>query len=197
MLLLFIPGNVYAQHIQSKGQIITTTDTVDVIFAIPVSSHNSLPDYEKLQRSFIYADATGKKVHVKPRHTKEIRFTYNSETIRMISTNKLVLASAYMTGYTFLKMDIDGTMKLYTYYYTSRSSEMDVGAIKIPPYSSNGQKKIFSKREGEFIIPRFFIIDMKRYLSDCPELVSKIQNKDLERGDEDYIVHFYNDNCGK
>jgi hypothetical protein len=197
ILLLFVPLYVCAQVTTAQGQIITAEDTIDVVFAIPVKLPDSLPDYEKLQRRFIYNDAAGKQVRVTPRHAKEIRFAYNSETIRMISTNKLVLDSASMSGYTFLKLDIDGTLKLYTYYYTSRSVEMDVGAIKIPPYSSNGQKKIFSKREGEFIIPRFFIIDMKHYLSDCPELVSKIQNKDFERGDEDSIVNFYNDTCGK
>jgi hypothetical protein len=204
-LLLLINLNAFAGKLPVNGQIITATDTVEVVFLIPINTRNDIADYEKLQEKITYMNGAD-KVTLKPGQAKEVRFVFRSRSIRMVSRkNTLMLGSLLvMEGDIFLKLEIDGKLKLFTYYNTRSTPVGGVGVPGGAPMAggvirSSVQKSIFQKGEEALMMPDgiSFRSDMKKYLSDCPQLVSKFENKELKKEDVDYIVNFYNNTCGK
>lgn len=207
LALLFIFNQfAFAEKKPVTGKIISTTDTLDVVFMISINVESGMPDFEKLQEKFTYTDAANKKVVVRPSEAKEIQFVYRTRTFRMISMENTLMLGSIMTmeSKIFLKLDIDGKLKLYTYYNT-KSSAMGGG------YGPNGMpmattyskisyhKSIYQKEDGALMMPDgiTFRSDMKNYLSECPLLVEKIENKNFKKDDGLNIVYFYNNNCGK
>ncbi|KJD32067.1 hypothetical protein PK35_11545 [Tamlana nanhaiensis] len=81
------------------------------------------------------------------------------------------------------------------------------GKVKLFKRTVYGQNKIYEEsliaKEGEAVIP-FNYIELKsfknrasEYFKDCPNLVSKLENKKYRRNDLEEIVTFYNSNCAK
>ncbi|MGV8830173.1 MAG: hypothetical protein ACWA6U_17835, partial [Breznakibacter sp.] len=98
-----------------EGKIIFNADSViKVTFNIPFNSMEDDIYYEGLQHVAYYFDANGKEVKLIPGSAKEIQFTYGYEKIRMLSIY-------YKNRFMFLKLLIDGNLKLYN-YYSSRTN---------------------------------------------------------------------------
>lgn len=183
------------------GKIIFANDTIDVIFNIRTSLLTDEPKYSNLQFKVKFFDSNGKKKILKPNEAKEIRFTYQGENIRMVSKrNTLELGSIFNLGaYVFLRLKIDGYLKLFYFYDTQSSSGMynaNTGTMS-GGYSYTVTCSALQKGEGELKVPPSltFKKEMSQYFSECPKLVEKIQSKDYRKNDLESIVRFYNSNC--
>jgi len=189
-LLLFVIAvceNSEAEDI--KGKIIYRNDTVDVIFNIPTISITGKIKYTKLQNKVKYYDLAGKKVKLFPEDVVEIRFSYLNEDIRMLSVRDTHDFSDNFSKSKniFLKLIIDGELKLFEYHFSDSSGEMTYVTTSY----------ILKRNKGELWWPEqwAFRKDMVNYFSDCPELTRKIQEKEFEISDFVEIVKFYYANC--
>lgn len=65
--------------------------------------------------------------------------------------------------------------------------------------SINLERFVLQKGEGDLKRPKglTFKKDMADYFSDCPALIEKIESKDFRKNDLEFVVRFYNSNCGK
>ena len=184
-----------------EGTIIFEKDTIDVTFKIPIKFFEQEPNYEKLQYKVKYYDSKGNKVVLKPDQAKEIRFNDGFEDVRMLSrVNSLDLGNIFsLSTHIFLKLEIDGKLKMFSYYYTQHSAGMYNGTTGTMTggYSYSVEKYILQKKGQELKRPKglFFRKDMAEYFSDCPELSKKIKEKDFHK-DVGRIVQYYNSHCG-
>ncbi len=214
--ILIVMGLVLTIKLEAKkieGKIVLENDTIDVVFNIPVNFFTQEPNYEKLQNKVKYFDATGKKTSLRPDDAKEIQFKFEFENIRMVSRyNSLGLGNMFTTNSNiFLRIIIDGNLKLFMYYYTQRTPGMVSNAGSFGPsggftgtssFMTGGaaysvERCILQKGNGELKRPKglTFKNDMVEYFSDCPSLVKKIESKDFRKDDLNFIVEFYNKNC--
>ncbi len=198
--LTFLGIIFYAEAKKLKGQIIYINDTVNVTFNIPVSFLTQEPNYEKLQQKVTYFDASGIKKVLKADDAKEIRFQLGHEEIRMLSReNSIGLGSIFnMNSNVFLRIEIDGNLKLFSYSYTQQYPGMYNGSTGVTTGGSYRLEK-FALQKGErtLKVPAdlTFRKDMSDYFNDCPDLVRKIENKEFRKNDLKAIVKFYNEYC--
>lgn len=200
-LLLIVNSNV-ALAKKIKGTIITGNETREVTFNVRIPWLAGEPSFEGLQYRVKYFDETGKKHILKPDEATEIRFEHNGQLVRMISCkNNLDLGNMFTRGsHLFLKLEIDGPLKLLRYYYKqTHGGMMTAGGGYSPGYSYTADNLLFMKSDGRLKQPRAlgWKKDMTEYFSDCPQLVNLIQGKDLRRREMEAIVMFYNKNCGR
>ncbi len=184
-----------------EGKILFKNDTLNVIFNIPIKFFTQQPNYEKLQNKVKYFDSNGKKIVIRPENAKEIQFKFQNENIRMLSRlNSLGLGSIFYTGSNiFLRLEIDGDLKLFHYYYTQRSAGMYNGATGgfTGGYSYTVDNYLLQKGNAELKRPHglTFKKDMAEYFSECPIIVEKIESKVFRKKDLESIVRFYNEYC--
>ncbi|WP_028981455.1 hypothetical protein [Sporocytophaga myxococcoides] len=194
---LILSSKLLAEKV--KGKIILENDTIDVTFDIPVDYFSLEINYESLQQRIKYIDSTGNKKVLHPEDAKEIRFKYEFENIRMLSReNSLLLGNPFSRGsHIFLKLEIDGRLKLFKYYHTQHIGggyNSGTGTVSSgSAYSSEGF--ILQKENTELKKIKRFKKDMPEYFSDCTKLVEKIENKEFSESDMDLIVKFYNSKC--
>ncbi len=194
---LILSSNLLAEKV--KGKIYFENDTIDVTFYIPVDYFSLDINYESLQEKIKYIDSTGKKKVLRPKDAKEIRFKYEFENVRMLSReNSILLGRPLSRGsHIFLKLEIDGRLKLFKYYHTQGGGggyNSVTGTLSSGfAYSSDGF--ILQKENSELKKIKRFKKDMPEYFSDCPKLIEKIENKEYRENDIDLIVKFYNSWC--
>jgi len=202
--LLIIIGLILAFKVDAKrleGQIILVNDTHDVTFKIPVTLFTQEIDFEKIQRKIKYFDSTGEKRVIKPEQAEEIRFYYKNEEIRMLSRfSSLRFNDLFSKNhYYFLKLEIDGKLKLFRYYYTESSPEVyDASTdVMISGQSYSASKYILQKSGEGLFMPRTltFRKDIAGYFQDCPELSLMIENREYRKRDLFIIVRYYNSYC--
>jgi predicted Zn-ribbon and HTH transcriptional regulator len=199
IITLIITTNLEAKKIE--GIIYSENDTTNVIFSIPFRFLKKEPNYEKLQYKAKYWDSNGEKITLRPHHAKEIQFKHNHETIRMLSRhNSLGLLHPFSkSSNIFLKLKIDGTQKLFHYYYTQHAAGTNYNSSGMPSggYSYSVERYVLQKGDEQIKRPSglTFKKDMKEYFKDCKALVEKIDNKEFRRDDLDSMVEFYNSNC--
>ncbi|MFB6317084.1 hypothetical protein [Saccharicrinis sp. FJH54] len=184
-----------------KGKIITGSDTSTVMFKIPKGFLSTQISYEKLQKKVKYFDVDGTKKILRPENAEEFRFMYKGKEIRFLSRrNNLYLGGAFsIRPRLFLKLEVDGKLKLFK-YYGSQNSSGSFGASSGGMYggvSMNTVDNILQKGDGDLMQPNFYRYkkELKEFLNDCPELCEKIDNKELKKRDLEEIVRFYNENC--
>lgn len=200
MVLVFVFTTAIAKKI--PGQIVDRSGNArDVVFNIPFKLLASEPNFERLQYKAVYFDENGKKVVLRPDEAQEITFQHRGMKIRMVSrVNSMGGGSLFNTNaYIFLRIYIDGPLKLFRYYYTQSSPGMynpSTGFSGSHTYTA--ENYILQKGDGELMQPRglTFRKDMTSYLKDCPELTEKIQGRDLRRAELEIIVMEYNKKCG-
>ena len=185
------------------GKIFFENDTVDVIFKIPFKLLTQEPNYEKIQSKIKYYDSNGNKITLKPSQAKEIRFNDGFFEVRMLSRyNSLGLGGLFsIHNYIFLKLETDGYLKLFRYYYTQHSAGTynSTTGTMTGGYSYNVESYILQKGDSELVRPSGYMFrkDMKEYFSDCPELSKKIEDRELRKDDMESIVRYYHLHCGK
>lgn len=184
-----------------EGKIVFENETVNVVFNIPIIMLQDAPNYQKIQQRVQYYDAVGKKQTLWPEDAKEIQFTYGQENVRMISVvNSIGLGNPLASSnQIFLKLEIDGHLKLYSYFYSQSSPGMVNPATGIMGggYSYNMDRYVLQKGDGELkkIKGASFKKDMSEYFSDCPSLAQKIENKEFRKDDLESMVNIYNAEC--
>lgn len=185
-----------------KGQILYKNDTVDVVMKIPIKFLAHEPDYKKIQYEIVYYDSSGAKQKLNPDEATEVRFVYSDQVIRMVSKKNTLRFGVENPRCTniFLRMQVDGNLKLYNYFYTKvRTMHYDnLNTMNSTSSSYTVSKLILQKGDGELAVPKWltFKKDMLQYLQDCPELTEKIEKGEFRKSDLELIVEFYNENCG-
>jgi hypothetical protein len=184
-----------------EGKIIFGNDTLLVTFNIPFKLFGQEIYYEKMQSKIKYYNSAGDILVLKPDKANEIQFIYKSENVRMLSRNNtLGLGNIFSTNSNiFLKLEIDGRLKLFNYFFTKRSPGMynATTGMTTGGFSYGTEKFILQKEEDELFRPisLTFRKDMVEYFRDCPALVERIENKEFRMNDLESIVIFYNLNC--
>lgn len=203
LVLISVSSTFSAIAKKVEGKIIRENDTLYVILNIPVKFFDVDPNYESLQYRVKYFDKTGKKITVWPNEAKEIQFKYNFENVRLLSrVNTLGGKNIFLSrNRIFLKLEKEGKLNLFRYYYTQSSPGMyNASSGMMMPGSSYGvEQYILQKGDQDLKQPKTltFKKDMAQYFSDCPTLVKQIESRDFRKGDMEQIVDFYNDKCGK
>lgn len=170
-----------------------------VTFLIPFGFLSSEPTYANVQRQIRYL--VGKsKVVLKADDVKEISFSLKGKEIRMRSVyDNLQQGWGNNVGsMIFLKLEIDGPVRLYTYYSTSSSPGMVTSTGMMTgggTYTS--ERFVVQRDDGELVRPRslYFRKDMAEFFADCIELVKKIEDRILVKSDLEIIVKEYNTKC--
>lgn len=200
-VLIFTYSHLKAKKVD--GKILYEDDTVNVTFNIPVKLLLQEPNYERIQYKIKFYDSSGKKVVLKPDQAKEIRFMYGSQEIRMLSRpNSLQSGIIFsINSNIFLKLEIDGELKMFSYYYTQNSPGMynTSTGMASPGYAYSVERYILQKENEELkrLKGLSFRKDMMEYFIDCPALSRKIEDRVLKKSDLEAIVRFYNSNCGR
>jgi len=199
ILVLLILLSSYTLHAKKiTGTILFENDTMEVTFKIPYKLIMQEPNYEKIQYTIKYFDQDGKKHVIRPSKAKEIRFENGYEEVRMLSRkNNLRLGSKYI----FLKLEIEGKVKLFNYFYSSRSGGTYNGTTGMytAGTSYSVERYILQKENEELKRPKSFSFrkDMMEYFYDCPDLVKLIEDREFRNYELELIVRYYNNHCGK
>ena len=185
---------INAEARKTAGQIIFHDRTIEVIFAIPRNFLSKEPSYEQLQYRIKYTDHNNQKNVLRPNDALEIRFHHKNEEIRMLSRyNPLEMKE------TFLKLETDGSLKLFTYFVTEKSQKMHtLPEDHIKEEHTFHHEHFFLQKDTEELrrVKHLnFKRDLAQYLDDCPDLAGKIETRDFQRKDLQSIVQYYNMNC--
>ena len=197
-LLLFI--DVHAKKV--KGKIYFRNDTVNVTFDIHIKFLTGDIDYPALQRKVKYYDSKGKSHVLKPNQAIEIRFEIDANPIRMVS-----IPSAGFLGFVlslnsdmFLKLEIDGKLRMFSYYFYTSGGLQDIKTGSMITYQANLSCLILLQKEnGQIKWPqkKYFKKNMMEYLSDCPDLVTEIDNNEYNVENIYDLATSYNSKCSK
>ena len=200
-IILVLAAQAFGRKI--PGIIITKGETRQVTFDIKVPFLDNEPNFVRIQNKVKYYDESGKKQVLRPEDADEIIFDFEGMEVRMIScANNLGRADIFSSSKRiFLKLEIDGPLRLYRHYYKQTSP----GTYAGPGMGYSGgmtytvENFIFQKGDGPLKQPRSlgWRKDMLQYFSDCPALRGLIDTKDFRRKEVEAIVMFYNRNCGK
>lgn len=204
-LLVITTLVVLSLHAHAKkipGTIITNGKASEVTFDIKVPLLSDEPNFERIQYRVRYFDHFGKKQTLRPEDADEIRFNYLGMDVRMISCANTFDAGSIFSSSPkiFLKIEIDGPLKLYRFYYTQTTGgSFNAGGGYAPGMTYTVDNLIFQKGNGPLKRPRSigWKKDMLEYFSDCPALRDRIESKDLRKKEIEAIVMYYNQNCAK
>jgi hypothetical protein len=194
--------SLHADGKKIPGTIIANGKSNEVMFDIKVPLLSDEPNFERIQYKVHYYDHFGKKRILRPAEAEEIRFKYLGAEVRMISCANTFDAGSIFSASPkiFLKLEIDGFLKLYRFYYTQATGgSFNAGGGYSPGMSYTVDNLIFQRGNGPLKRPRSlgWKKDMLEYFSDCPSLSDRIESKDLRKKEIEAIVMYYNQNCGK
>ena len=198
--LIIISLHAYGRKV--KGVIITNGKSREVTFDIKVPLLAGEPNFERTQYRVRYYDDSGKKQTLRPDDADEIRFDFEGMQVRMISVSNTLGAGSIFSNVRkiFLKLEIDGALRLYRYYYKqSTGGSFGAGGAYYPGTSYTADNLICQKGNGPLKQPRSlgWRKDMLDYFNDCPALRERIESKDLRRKEIEAIVIYYNQQCAK
>jgi len=205
--LLFLLVTVFFLNTNSEAKKIpgyfinNNDDTVYVTFSVPVNLFRQEIKMERLQEKIRYYDSLNNSNNLKPGNASELVMINSGDTIRMLSrANNLGLGSFASRKAIFLWLIKDGPLQLFKYYESQASAPcFDHTSNTVSGgYVYETEKYILQKRGQPLFRTRnkvSFRKDMTDYLSDCPELAKKIENKQYRSDDMLLIVEEYNKLC--
>lgn len=183
---------------QFPGKIITENGTRDVIFLVPRGSVPFIPDYHSMQYKIRYMNNQGRKKVLRPGQCLEISFSNNGEEVRMLSRKNTWETGPIFPFHRnlFLKVEVDGHMKLFrNYYKESVQAAGNTSSLVQDDYTHFRYLVQRGEDDLKLLNVLGFRSDMTNYFEDCPELVVRIDNRELRRRDAVEIVQFYNLHC--
>ncbi len=204
-----------AQAKKIAGKIYFSKDTLEVVFNIPLKLIARTPDFVSLQRGVTYYNAEGKKVKVLPDHAKAFSFVFKDNVITMLSCRnefedlyiQPLLSFKERQKNIFLKLEINGKLKLFTYYESRQSYGAPMpanpaapgGMFFAPGIAYTKTYSVLQKGNGHIEKPKAisFRKDMMYYFHDCPELVDRLKQREYTKSKLQELVLFYNSNCGQ
>lgn len=185
-----------------SGFFITTGgDTVHVRFNVRVNLISQKIKIERIQNKIKCYDSLNTKKTLKPDMAKELVIADSSDTVRMLSrTNNLGLGGASSGKFIFLKIITDGNLKLFKYYWSESSTSYSITANGAMSGSTYGEFEDWILQKNDEPLFRInsslsFRRDIKAYLSDCPELVKRIEERRYRSRNMALIVDLYNNDC--
>lgn len=195
LLILCFVFTIQTQAKKIPGIIITETDTLEVVFKIPFLLFGNEPNYPKIQEKLSYYSKNGMLTNIYPKDLKEVQFSYLNKVNRLILFPKSSFSTSPFPSKKniFVRIICDGDLKLYKYYATSIGATTDG-----MPYRDSDDKNVLQKGNGALTRVRYmdFKNFMSGYLHDCPQVVKKIQKRELRHRHLISIVKEYNKNCG-
>lgn len=186
-LLLLLFSNIYSQNklsIELKdGTVLEGLGRIKVdetiLFKKSEDAEKEIYNYKTVKKLIIYSD--------KLKQVYEYKVVQDSggvgsiKLIEIIKTGKVTLYQDYASGVTY------GSNMSGSYGFTSYS--------KTTYYiSKNGSDVVTNLRIGNTYSKRFKKI-AKRYFSDCPDLLEKINSKFFKRYGIHAVVEYYNKSC--
>jgi len=181
-----------------------------------------LPMVAQKQEAVLYfKDSTVLKGLAKITHTKGILFRtekgaekteYTFEELKYIEIKEKKKSKEFTTysyrilpesGYTLLKQIEVGKLNLYKFFDVFHSSKSGPNGSMTSKSSSISRYYIAKKNEETLTnlgitgleFGKRFKKNASKFFSDCPELVTKIQNKEYKKKHIEEVVKFYNENC--
>jgi hypothetical protein len=203
ILIFFLISSVqlYAENVDCPGQIIYDSETIDVIFSLPLASPISLA-YDVMEAGVTYYDKNNDPVLLKPGRPKEIRFLFDDEVVKLKSL--MYMAHDRTIVSIFLKVVIDGEVNVYQQYVPPVAYTFPVanslGATTPTEWIPETVSYVLQKGKGE---PKFcgmaigFRKVMRKYFRDCPSLAELIKHRALRKADLLTIANFYNTKCNE
>lgn len=191
LFALFTTFTIQAKDKELKGKIIFEDKVMNVTFNIPTLMFSTETNYKKLQYEVKYVDSTGKSGKLVPEMAKEVQIFDGSTTIRMLSKlNTDALGGVFAKqGKLFLRLVMDGRLKLYTFYAAKSQNGMTiVNELSESAVLQKGEERLKE-------VPSGFKSAMVEYFSDCPVLAQKINDKVYTWREMKEIVNFYNSEC--
>lgn len=176
-------------------------DTVHVTFNVAVNLFRQEAKINRIQEKIRYYDSLNNTNTLRPENTSEVVMVSSGDTIRMLSrANNLGLGSFFSRNGIFLRLIKDGPLKLFKYYESKSSAPgyNHSNNIMSGGYTYEVKSYILQKKDEPLFRTRSqvnFRKDMADYLSDCPELVTKIEQKKYRKDDMALIVEEYNKQC--
>jgi hypothetical protein len=192
ILILFVfcfSNRVKANEV--AGEILLVSGKVlHVTLLVPGNPAKAEPYYLDMQNGITYIDSAGTKRVIKPKLAVSVRFVYYGNPVCMLSEIDTFSIRVYGTTKVFLKLEIDGRLKLFSYYTT---------VDYFGNYTVKHRIKInVIQKDNEDLLNYDYMIFQKDFIpvvSDCPDLVNKIKDKVYLKSDLAAIVTYYNSNC--
>lgn len=205
LALFFISTNIFADNPKVKGYYVNKSgDTIKALIQVHTKLLNDNPENGP-QVNFTYFDKKGQKVKMDAHDANAYGYMYQGErfAFRLLYENADKAEVTFMgikMRAQFYKVLIDGPCKMY-YTIVQKSS----GNAQI-----SSQEFIIFKDERNYCTTNPSLIygsmavtsvngssNLEEFFSDCPELVTKIKNKEYRKGDDRFyrLVNFYNANC--
>ncbi|MFC2151023.1 hypothetical protein ACFLSE_00730 [Bacteroidota bacterium] len=180
-----------------EGKIILENDSLNVSFNIPARTFKDEPHFEEMQYEISFINEEGEVKTLSPNELKAIEFSYNNSMYKMVSV-KNTFEDSKLT-HLLLKLEIDGPLKLYSYWNKGSSSTMYNPANGGVSGGRNTTEKTFMlQKENDKPFPVKTLSFKKRminYFNDCPELCTKIESQEFRKRDIKAIVNYYNSSC--
>ncbi len=179
----------------SEGYYITNNgDTSRVAFYIKINLIGGGLNDVGMQGYIKFIDKAGGKGKIIPDEVKEYAFEYLNKKY-VYQTVKMTW-NPYFPSNTFLRLEIEGKCKLYTYFQHEQRSHMLVNDPVVQKNKSNPYLLV-DNLAGKFISNQLNQGTLNEYFSDCPQLCKKLNEKEFSRSKPDEIVEFYNLNCSQ
>lgn len=180
-LLEEIPGEIhYSDHIKQ------------VTFLIPVYALSGKPKYKKLHHQIKYLDENGQRQILYPSQAREVRLDFYGADIRLLTVKNGDIFRGMTFSqdnlHIFLKLEVMGKVNLLSYYHDDYNAATGGGTIH--DYILH-----IDDYHIEFVEPLRFKMQMTRYFSDCPKLLTLIVDRTYRYRDIKQVVVFYNQNC--
>jgi len=186
-----------------NGYFITNDgDTVRTVFLVPVRMLSNSLTWEKLQWKVRYSDQDNQAHNLMPDQASEFCFTYRGIPVRFLSRKNTIKASN--SGFNpapkiFLRLILDGTLKLFRFYeYSGYTESTPASPDPVMNESPSWEEVNILQKNNEDLFRSgngFFRKDMREYFSDCPDLAEKINNRTYKPEDLERIVKEYNETC--
>jgi hypothetical protein len=182
------------------GKIITDKDTTDVTLRLYLETSQNIAIIP-IQDGISYVDKDGNVKAVKPGDCKEVRFKQAGDYTRMLS--RMFMRADGSIEYKFLKLAMDGPLKIFEYYVAPQYSRVDSKAEYSYKKTYTPKRIDYAFQKGEKSAVKLcetgvnFRDEMMAYFKDCPKLARLIERGDLSKENVFEMAMFYKESCGK
>ncbi|MBL3657911.1 hypothetical protein [Fulvivirga sediminis] len=197
-LLILIIVSINGLHAKNVKGFIKFADSMqEVTLKIPAGLFGNHPQYIRLQNKIKYISPNGDVKVLKPSDAEAVKFSFKGEMITLVSvknnTDQSRLTGVTQDSHIFLKLVMDGKLKLFQYY----SAQYSPGVGQQPGTTTIKDEYLLQLPDEPLkrLKSIGFRKDMKEYFSDCPALVEILDSRTLRKKDMEAIVEFYNQNC--
>ena len=195
LLIVFLASLSLQSHARKvKGYYLDSQlDTFHVTFNIHISPPNDV-DARYLHNGLTFWDSNDNQRILKPHQAKSFSFTYNNKDYNFISCQDYLNLSKHVvkksSTYLFLKLEVEGSMRLLSYTYTQHVGIDFSYSTTIMIYQRTNDL-LFSPK------PMAYKKSLVKYFADCPEVQDKIKSNFFGKGDDLEIVRVYNSFCSE